>query len=31
MTLTEFLLARIVEDEAPAREALEMDARFSSP
>ena len=30
MTLKEFLLARIAADEAPAREALEMDARFSS-
>ena len=30
MALTEFLLAGIAEDEAPAREALEMDARFSS-
>lgn len=31
MTLAEFLLARIAEDEAPAREALEMDARVSPP
>ena len=31
MTLKEFLLARIAEDEAPVREALETDARFSSP
>jgi hypothetical protein len=31
MTLTEFLLARIAEALASAREALEMDARFSSP
>ena len=29
--LTQFLLARIAEDDEPAREALEMDARFSPP
>lgn len=29
--LTQFLLARIAEDDEPTREALEMDARFSPP
>ena len=31
VTLTEFLLARVAQDEAPAREAFEMDARLFSP